>query len=113
MTLYDLTIHAAIDLMQRGELTSVELTQSVLDRIVAVENQIQAYLTLAPEQALEQARHADARRARGETAPLLGVPLAIKDILCVEGLPCTCGGWRRHTPPHRSTAGLQAFTRPC
>ena len=94
MALYDLTIHESLDLMRRGETTSVELTQAVLDRIVQVENSVQAYLTLAPEWALEQAREADERRARGDAdgrAPLLGVPLAIKDVLCVEGLPCTCG----------------------
>ena len=94
MALYDLTIHESLDLMQRGETTAVELTQAVLDRIVQVENSVQAYLTLAPEWALEQAREADERRARGDAdgrALLLGVPLAIKDVLCVEGLPCTCG----------------------
>jgi aspartyl-tRNA(Asn)/glutamyl-tRNA(Gln) amidotransferase subunit A len=105
MALYDLTVHEAIALMQRGELTSVELTQAMLDRIVAVENQVQAYLTLAPEQALEQACNADAQRAHGEIAPLLGVPLAIKDILCVEGLPCTCGSriLEEFVPPYSAT----------
>jgi aspartyl-tRNA(Asn)/glutamyl-tRNA(Gln) amidotransferase subunit A len=91
VALYDLTIHASIDLMRRGELTSVELTQAVLNRIVDVENQVQAFLTLAPEWALDQARQADERRAHGQDTLLLGVPLAIKDVLCVQGLPCTCG----------------------
>ncbi len=112
MALYDLTIHESLDLMRRGETTSVELTQAVLDRIVQVENSVQAYLTLAPEWALEQARQADARRARrayGDTdgsAPLLGVPLAIKDVLCVEGLPCTCGSriLEDFVPPYSATA---------
>ena len=109
MALYDLTIHEATDLMRRGDLSSVELTQAVLDRIVDVENQVQAYLTLAPELAMEQAREADARRARradGEDSPLLGVPLAIKDVLCVEGLPCTCGSrsLEDFTPPYSATA---------
>ncbi len=108
MALYDLTIHESLDLMRRGEATSVELTQAVLDRIVQVENSVQAYLTLAPEWALEQAREADARRARGdgEGAPLLGVPLAIKDVLCVEGLPCTCGSriLEEFVPPPSASA---------
>jgi len=121
MTLYDLTIHEAIDLMQRGELTSVELTQAVLDRIVAVENQVQAYLTLAPELALEQAREADTRRAhRSQSnldghAPLLGVPLAIKDILCVEGLSCTCGSriLEEFVPPYSATVVEKLRTAGC
>ena len=106
MALYDLTVHASIDLMRRGELTSVELTQAVLNRIVEVENQVQAYLTLAPEWALDQAQQADERRARGQDAPLLGVPLAIKDVLCVEGLPCTCGSriLEEFVPPYTATA---------
>jgi aspartyl-tRNA(Asn)/glutamyl-tRNA(Gln) amidotransferase subunit A len=95
-----------MDLMRRNRLTSVELTQAVLNRIVDVENQVQAYLTLAPEWALDQARQADERRTRGEDAPLLGVPLAIKDVLCVEGLPCTCGSriLEEFVPPYSATA---------
>ncbi len=106
VALYDLTIHTSIDLMRRGKLTSVELTQAVLNRIVEVENQVQAYLTLAPEWALDQAQQADERRARGQDAPLLGVPLAIKDVLCVEGLPCTCGSriLEEFVPPYTATA---------
>ena len=106
MTLYDLTLHESMDLMRRNKLTSVELTQAVLNRIVDVENQVQAYLTLAPEWALDQARQADERRTRGEDAPLLGVPLAIKDVLCVEGLPCTCGSriLEEFVPPYTATA---------
>ena len=106
MTLYDLTLHESMDLMRCNRLTSVELTQAVLNRIVDVENQVQAYLTLAPEWALDQARQADERRTRGEDAPLLGVPLAIKDVLCVEGLPCTCGSriLEEFVPPYSATA---------
>ncbi len=106
MALYDLTIHESLDLMRHGELSSVELTQGVLERILTVDNDIQAYLTLAPEWVLDQARQADERRARGEDAPLLGVPLAIKDVICVEGLPCTCGSriLENFVPPYSATA---------
>jgi aspartyl-tRNA(Asn)/glutamyl-tRNA(Gln) amidotransferase subunit A len=86
-----LTVHQAQDLLRRGQVSSVELTQAVLDRILALDNEIKAYLTLTPELALEQAIEADRRRAAGEDLPLLGIPLAIKDIICVEGLPTTCG----------------------
>jgi aspartyl-tRNA(Asn)/glutamyl-tRNA(Gln) amidotransferase subunit A len=89
--LHELTIHEAQALMKKGEASSVELTQAAIERILAVDNGVKAYLTLTPELALEQAREADERRARGENAPLLGVPLAIKDVICVEGVTTTCG----------------------
>jgi aspartyl-tRNA(Asn)/glutamyl-tRNA(Gln) amidotransferase subunit A len=91
LNLYELTIHQAHELLRQGEITAVELTQSCLDRILAVDNRIKAYLTLTPELALEQAREADRRRAAGEDYPLLGVPMAIKDIICTEGVVTTCG----------------------
>jgi aspartyl-tRNA(Asn)/glutamyl-tRNA(Gln) amidotransferase subunit A len=91
LELHELTIHEAHDLLSKGEISSVELTQAVIDRIVAVDNDIKAYLTLTPELALEQAREADQRRMGGEDSPLLGIPLAIKDVICTKGVPTTCG----------------------
>ncbi len=91
MSLHTLTIHDAHDRLVRREITSVELTRAVLDRIAAVDSQVHAYLHVAADEALAQARAADARRAQDEDTLLLGVPLAIKDVICVAGLPCTCG----------------------
>ena len=89
--LTSLGIRKAHALLRQGQVSSVELTQAILDRIVAIDDDIKAYLTLAPESALEQASAADQRRATGEERPLLGVPLAVEDVICVEGLPTTCG----------------------
>jgi aspartyl-tRNA(Asn)/glutamyl-tRNA(Gln) amidotransferase subunit A len=102
---YELTIHQAHELLRQGEITAVELTQSCLDRILAVDNRIKAYLTLTPELALEQAREADRRRAAGKDHPLLGVPMAIKDIICTEGVVTTCGSkiLEDFVPPYDAT----------
>ncbi len=104
--LHELTIHEALAGMRRGDFSSVELTQAVLARIEAVDGRVHAYLTLAAERALEQAAVADARRAAGEEAALLGAPLAIKDVLATAGVQTTCGsrileGFR---PPYTATA---------
>jgi len=105
LKLYELTIHEAHDLLEKGEISSLELTQAVIDRIVAVDNAIKAYLTLTPELALEQAREADRRRAAGEDNPLLGIPLAVKDVVCIRGVPTTCGSriLEDFCPPYDAT----------
>jgi aspartyl-tRNA(Asn)/glutamyl-tRNA(Gln) amidotransferase subunit A len=77
--------------LRRGETSSVAATQAMLDRIVALDNEIKSYLTLTDELALEQAAEADKRRADGEDGPLLGVPIAVKDIICLAGAPTTAG----------------------
>jgi aspartyl-tRNA(Asn)/glutamyl-tRNA(Gln) amidotransferase subunit A len=79
--LHELTIHEALAGMRAGEFSSVALTMALLARIEAVDPQVKAYLTVTREQALAQAKTADERRSRGDEAPLLGAPLAIKDVL--------------------------------
>jgi aspartyl-tRNA(Asn)/glutamyl-tRNA(Gln) amidotransferase subunit A len=86
-----LTIGEVHALLKKGEISSVELTNAYLNRIAALDGQIKAYLTVTDTQALAQAREADARRARGEDTPLLGIPLAYKDVLCTRGVQTTCG----------------------
>jgi len=105
LELYELTAHQAHELLRKGEISSVELTEGLIDRIVAVDNRIKAYITLTPELALEQAREADARRAAGEDHPLLGIPLAIKDVICTQGIPTTCGSkiLEDFIPPYDAT----------
>jgi aspartyl-tRNA(Asn)/glutamyl-tRNA(Gln) amidotransferase subunit A len=85
------TLTAARSALRRGETSSVALTEAMLDRIVALDNDLKSYLTITDELALEQAAAADQRRANGEDGPLLGIPIAIKDIICVQGAPTTAG----------------------
>jgi aspartyl-tRNA(Asn)/glutamyl-tRNA(Gln) amidotransferase subunit A len=104
--LYQLTIREAQAMLGRGEASSVELTQAVLDRILAIDNQVGAYISLLPEEALAQAREADRRRGEGDDAALLGIPLAIKDVMCTQGTPTTCGSrmLEDFVPPFDATA---------
>jgi len=109
MKLNELTIHEASRGLASGAFTAVELTEAVLERILAVDNSIKAYLTLTPDEALDQARAADDRRqAKGSEAdvgPLLGIPLAIKDVLCTKGIPTTAGSriLESFVPPYDAT----------
>ena len=113
MTLHTLTIHQAASLLRAGEISATALAQSVLERIVALDNTVRAYLALTPELALEAAARADARLAAArregtlDALPsLLGIPLAIKDIITVEGVPLTCGSriLEGYLPPYEATA---------
>ncbi|HEX9118033.1 MAG TPA: Asp-tRNA(Asn)/Glu-tRNA(Gln) amidotransferase subunit GatA [Anaerolineae bacterium] len=110
--LHQLTIHEAGRLLRAGEITATELTTAVLERIYAVDNEVKAYLALTPEVALDQATQADevlvAARSADEIetlSPLLGIPLAIKDIINVEGVPTTCGSriLAGFVPPYQAT----------
>ena len=77
--------------MTRGDISSVELTQSYLDRIHKANDSLNAFITVCDDTALEQARVADKSRAQGNQNPLLGIPLAHKDIFCTSGIKTTCG----------------------
>ena len=110
--LHQLTIHQAAALLRTGEITAAELTDAVLDRILAVDNDVKAYLTLTPELALEQAAEADAAFAAARKddtlaalPPLTGIPLAIKDVITVEGVPLTAGSkiLEGYVPPYNAT----------
>jgi aspartyl-tRNA(Asn)/glutamyl-tRNA(Gln) amidotransferase subunit A len=89
-----------------GDVSAAEVTQAHLDRIAAVDGDVRAFLHVAADDALAQAREVDRKRAAGEPlGALAGVPVAVKDLFATAGMPTTCGskileGW---IPPYEST----------
>ncbi len=86
--LTDLTIEQALNGLNNKDFTAVELTQVHIDAM-GVHKGLNAYITDTPELALEQASASDVRRASGDARPLDGIPLAIKDLFCTNGVQTT------------------------
>jgi len=77
-------------LLQNKQISAVELTEHFLRRIASLDPRLQSFITLDAEGAIARANRADRQRAEGSTAPLLGVPIAHKDIFSTRGLRTTC-----------------------
>ena len=88
--MHRINITQAQELLRSKKLSSVQLTEAVFSRIDQVEEKVQAFAHLTRENALEQAKDADTRIAAGEEAPLLGIPIALKDLICTKGIRTTC-----------------------
>ncbi len=97
-----LTIQEALARLKSGEVSAVDLTQAVLDRIAKLNDALNAYITVDAEGALAQAKIADQKRADGSAGPLAGIPIALKDVICTEGLLTTCGSkiLQNFVPPY-------------
>src|SRR5262245_40858025 len=88
--LADLSIADMRAALARGETTATELAGTFLGRMEA-HRRLNAFITETPERALDMAKASDTRRARGDAGLLEGVPLAIKDLFCTEGVRTTAG----------------------
>ena len=102
----DLTLAQLSARLEAKELSSSEVTGACLDRIRATDQNLGAFLFVDETGAMAQAKAADERRAAGRSiGPLDGVPLALKDIFCTEGIPTTCGSkiLEGFVPPYDST----------
>ncbi len=88
--MFEKTVAELSAALRRKDISSVELTQLFLERIIKYKD-LNAFITVAAERSLAQARAADARIAKGEAGPLIGIPIAQKDIFCTDGWPTTCG----------------------
>ncbi|MFN3309010.1 MAG: Asp-tRNA(Asn)/Glu-tRNA(Gln) amidotransferase subunit GatA [Anaerolineales bacterium] len=110
--LTDLSLQRAIHGLRQGDFSSHELIEAHLDRIQRLDIDINAYLFIDGDGALRKAEMVDRQLAewrksrQGELPPLLGIPIAVKDVLCVQGLPCTCGSkiLEGFVPPYNATA---------
>jgi aspartyl-tRNA(Asn)/glutamyl-tRNA(Gln) amidotransferase subunit A len=92
MELNNLTIREAHEMLINKQISSVELTTSVLEKIQKTDPKIHAYLTVTEHQALEQAQLADDRLyAKDQVTPLAGIPFAVKDCISTRNIRTTCG----------------------
>jgi len=101
-----LTVREAHDLLVRRQLSSLELTRAALARAHALDEKLHAFVTFSDELALEQARRADERLARGDSVgPLTGIPFAAKDCLSTRGVRTTCSSkiLENYVPPYNAT----------
>lgn len=105
MELSALGIYELNDLLEKGEITSRDITESVFKRIDAVEDKVRAYVTLTKDKAYEMAETADKAVAAGQRKSLSGIPVAIKDNMCTKGILTTCSSkiLSNFIPPYEST----------
>ena len=110
-TLTDLSVKQALRALREGEFSSHELTQACLKQMERLEPSLHAFLARIPQRALQQAEEADRQlvawrqgRVR-EIPPLLGLPIAVKDVLCLADVHCTCGSkiLEKFAPPFNAT----------
>ena len=87
---HSLTIHQLVEQLRAGELSSREATQACLNRVEQVDDRLNAFISVDANDALAQADAADQSRTAGEDLPLLGVPVAVKDVLAVKDQPLNC-----------------------
>ena len=105
MELYKMTIARLHAMLKRGEVSSREITESVIGRIEKVEPKVKAFISRTFDMALDMADEADKRIKSGDFSALCGIPLAIKDVLCTEGVKTTCGSkiLGNFIPPYDAT----------
>lgn len=106
MKLFELTAHQIHTMLVNKEISATEITKSALERIGNIEENIKAFVTLTEEIALNKAKEVDEKIAQGEKiSPLAGIPAAIKDNMCTEGVRTTCSSkiLENFIPPYNAT----------
>jgi aspartyl-tRNA(Asn)/glutamyl-tRNA(Gln) amidotransferase subunit A len=109
--LTELTIKEAARLLRLRSFSSAELVTAHVERIEKLDHRVKAFLRFTPELWEKQAEEADERIKNGATGPLVGIPMAVKDVLCVRGVETTAGSQilRGFRPPYTGTAVSRLF----
>ncbi len=114
--LINLTLNQLQTLLTNGEVSSVEVTSEYLRRIEETDPRIQAYITVTKELAMQQAHEADRQLSKADRpAPLTGIPLGIKDLICTKGVRTTCASkmLENFVPPYNATVMDKLDTQHC
>jgi aspartyl-tRNA(Asn)/glutamyl-tRNA(Gln) amidotransferase subunit A len=103
--LLDLDIKVLREMLRKKEMSSVELTGLYLDRIKEYDGELLSYIKVTEDAAMDMARQADAKIAKGGEGKLLGIPFGMKDILCTQGMETTCASkiLKGFVPPYDAT----------
>jgi aspartyl-tRNA(Asn)/glutamyl-tRNA(Gln) amidotransferase subunit A len=103
---YQMTARETVESIRNGDITSEECVHSYFDRISEVEERVHAYISLEKAHALERARIIDKKLKRGKPGgKLVGLCIAVKDNICTQTFPTTCGSkmLETYTPPYNAT----------
>ena len=106
MELYKLSAAELAKMLREGKCTSTQILDSIYERIDAVEDKVEAFVTITKEQAYAKAKEIDEKFARGEKLhPLAGIPIAIKDNICTKDVLTTCSSKMLYNfvPPYDAT----------
>lgn len=106
MKLYEMTAHELSGMLRNRKLGVVELTQAYLNRIDEIDSKVGSYITVSRDEALKQAEKLQGEFDSGaDLPPLAGIPAAVKDNMCTEGIPTTCASkiLNNFVPPYNAT----------